>query len=131
MNRWQYAGALLVLAVFGFSGGLISGRAMPEQAEASNNAVISARALIIQDEAGNNLVTIGSQKEGQAVISMQDPKEKSGIMLILDQGKPAMKISNGADLSTEIYPRDALFLTQWAGHDLGRQHERRPRYFVF
>ena len=105
MNRSQYAMALLVLAVFGFLGGVVSGRILPGRAEASNEAVITARALIIQDEAGNNLVTIGSQKEGCATITMQDPEKKSGIMLGFDQNKPLIRISGGEDLTTDIYPK--------------------------
>ena len=112
MSRSQYAVAIAIMALFGFLGGMVSGRALPERAEASNDGVITVRSLIIQDDAGNNLVTIGSPKTGQAVIAMQDPKNKSGILLGLNQGAPLIRISDGDDLTTDIYPKGCTIINE-------------------
>lgn len=110
MSRSQYALAIVILALFGFLGGMVSGRLTPGRAEASNDGVITARTLIIQDADGNNLVTIGSPEAGQAVLAIQDPKEKSGILLGLNQGEPLIRVSNGNDLTTDIYPKGCTIL---------------------
>lgn len=93
MSRFQFTIALIVLAVAGFIGGIVSSQILPTAAQADNQRQITAESLKIIDKNGNPVITLETNDDNSPTIKLTSTN-KNNLFLCVGESGPSIYLIN-------------------------------------